>query len=201
MTRPSSADRVLELAREKGVLRLREVTALGIHAEYVRRLVAAGKLVREGRGLYMLPDADLTESHSLVEVAKRVPEGVVCLLSALEFHGIGTQIPHHVWLALPNKARRPQIQYPPLRTVRFSGEALRAGIEVHTIEGVPVRIYDPGKTIADCFKYRNKIGLDVALEALREGWRDRRFTMDELWRYAAVCRVANVMRPYLESLQ
>lgn len=182
------------------MLRLRDLTALGIHPEYVRRLAATGRLIRTGRGLYMLPDADFTESHSLVEVAKRVPEGVVCLLSALEFHDIGTQIPRHVWLALPNKARQPRIEYPPLRIVRFSGKALQAGVEVHTLEGVPVRIYDPGKTIADCFKYRNKIGNDVALEALREGWRDRRFTMDDLWRYAAVCRVANVMRPYLEAI-
>ena len=201
MAGSAAADRILALAHDLGVLRLRDVTALGIHPEYVRRLTAAGQLIRTGRGLYVLPDADLTESHSLVEAAKRVPEGVVCLLSALQFHDIGTQMPRQVWLALDYKARRPRIDYPPLRIVRFSGEALNTGIERHTIEGVQVRIYDPGKTIADCFKYRNKIGLDVALEALREGWRARLFTMDKLWRYAAVCRVANVMRPYLEAVQ
>jgi len=200
MTRTPPAERILALALEQGVLRLRDVTGLGIHPEYVRRLVAAGSLVREGRGLYSLPNADVTESHSLVEATRRVPSAVVCLLSALSFHQIGTQLPHQVWLAIDVKARLPRADYPPLRIVRFSGEALRAGIEQHRIEGVVIRVYGPAKTVADCFKYRNKIGLDVALEALREGWRGRRFTMDDLWPYAKVCRVANVMRPYLEGL-
>jgi len=201
MSNPTASDRILGLARERTVLRIRDVTALGIHPEYVRRLVAAGLLIRSGRGLYVLADADLTENHSLVEAAKRVPGGVVCLLSALQFHHMGTQMPHQVWLALDYKARLPRTAYPPLRIVRFSGEALQTGIERHEIEGAQVRIYNPGKTVADCFKYRNKIGLDVALEALREGWRGRRFSMDELWGYAKVCRVANVMRPYLEGLE
>ncbi|MEW6568908.1 MAG: type IV toxin-antitoxin system AbiEi family antitoxin domain-containing protein [Chloroflexota bacterium] len=193
-------ERILALARKRGVLRLKDVTALGIHPEYVRRLVSAGRLMRTGRGLYVLAEADLTESHSLVEAVRRVPDGIVCLLSALQFHRIGTQMPHQVWLALSHKARLPRTDSSPLRIVRFSGTALRSGIEKHRIEGIDVRVYSPAKTVADCFKYRNKIGLDVALEALREGWRRRRFSMDELWSYAKVCRVANVMRPYLEGL-
>jgi predicted transcriptional regulator of viral defense system len=200
MARIPPAEQVLSLARERGVLRLRDVTAIGIHPEYVRRLEGDGRLIRSGRGLYMLAEADVTEHHSLVEAARRVPEGVVCLLSALLLHQIGTQMPQQVWLAIDVKARRPRVDHPPLRIVRFSGDALREGIEVRRIEGTQVRVYGPAKTVADCFKYRNKIGLDVALEALREGWRARRFTMDELWRFAKTCRVANVMRPYLEGL-
>jgi predicted transcriptional regulator of viral defense system len=148
----------------------------------------------------MLPDAELTEHHSLAEAAKRAPDGVVCLLSALRFHELTTQAPFEVWLAIPAAARTPKSNSLPLRIVRFSGNALTEGVEEHLVEGVPVRVYSPAKTVADCFKFRNKIGLDVALEALRETWRARRATMDELWRYAEVCRVGKVMRPYLESL-
>jgi len=200
MSRERPADRIITLARRRGVLRFNDVTGAGIHPEYVRRMVADGWLLRDGRGLYRLPDADVTEHHSLVEAARRVPGGVVCLLSALSFHQIGTQLPHQVWLAIDVKARRPRVDHPPLRIVRFSGAALLSGIEQHSIEGVGVRVYSAAKTIADCFKYRNKIGLDIALEALHEGWRERRFTMEEIQAYANVCRVANVMRPYMESL-
>lgn len=196
----NNADRTLQLARELGVLRSRDLARYGIAREYLTRLTQAGLLERTGRGLYVLPDAELTEHHSLAEAAKRVPAGVVCLLSALRFHDLTTQAPFEAWLALPPTARHPRPSSPPLRIVRFSGPALTKGVEEHLIEGVRVRVYNPAKTVADCFKYRNKIGLDVALEALRETWRERRATMDELWRYAEVCRVATVMRPYLESL-
>jgi predicted transcriptional regulator of viral defense system len=135
-----------------------------------------------------------------VEATRRAPGAVVCLLSALSFHGIGTQLPYQVWLAIDVKAWPPREGYPPIRLVRFSGPALTEGVEVHELEGVPVRVYNPAKTVADCFKYRNKIGLDVALEALREVRRERRATMDELWHYAEVDRVAKVMLPYLEAL-
>ena len=128
------------------------------------------------------------------------PRGVVCLLSALRFHALTTQAPFEVWLAIPKSARVPKAGYPPLRIVRFSGIALTEGIEDHIVDGVPVRVTSVAKTVVDCFKYRNKIGLDVALEALHEAWRAKRVTMDELWHFAAMCRVANVMRPYLESL-
>jgi predicted transcriptional regulator of viral defense system len=191
---------VLALVREAGVLRPRDLANYGIAREYLRRLQRRGLLERVDRGLYVLPDTPVTERHSLAEAAKRIPHGVVCLLSALRFHGLTTQAPFEVWLAIDPKLRRPRVGALPVRIVRFSGQALSAGIEEHRIEGVPVRVYNPAKTVADCFKYRNKIGLDVALEALRETWLARCATMDDLWRYARICRVANVMRPYLESL-
>ena len=196
----NNTDRVLQLARELGILRSRDLARHGIAREYLARLVRAGLLERAGRGLYVLPDAELTEYHSLAEAAKRVSDGIVCLLSALRFHDLTTQAPFEVWLALPPTARRPRPASPPLRIVRFSGPTLTKGVEEHVIEGVRVRVYNPAKTVADCFKYRNKIGLDVALEALRETWRARRATMDDLWHYAEICHVATVMRPYLESL-
>ena len=195
------AQRVLELARIHGLLRARDLDQHGIPREYLTRLVRRGELERVARGLYALPDADVTENTSLAEAGKKVPHGVVCLLSALRFHSLGTQNPFEVWLAIDSKARRPLARRLPIRIVRFSGPALTEGIEIHDIQGVPVRIYNPAKTVADCFKYRNKIGLDVALEALREGWRARRFNMDDLWRSAKVDRVTNVMRPYLEALE
>jgi predicted transcriptional regulator of viral defense system len=129
-----------------------------------------------------------------------VPQGVVCLISALRFHELGTQLPHQIWLAIDRRARRPALKYPPLRIVRYSGAALTEGIEVHQLEGQSVRVYNVAKTLADCFKYRNKIGLDVALEALREAWRSRRFTMADMHRYAGICRVQRVMQPYLEVM-
>lgn len=192
--------KVLDLARERGVLRPRDLARADLPVDYLWRLYRKEKLERVGRGLYALPGADLTEHHTLAEAALRVPHGVICLLSALRFHDLTTQAPYEVWMAIDVKARRPKEEIIPLRIVRFSGEALTAGVEEHGVEGVSVKVYNPAKTVADCFKYRNKIGLDVALEALRDCWRKRLATADELWRYAEVCRVARVMRPYLESL-
>lgn len=196
----SRTEQVLRLAQENGVLRPRDLEARGIPRVYLQLLYEQGKLLRSGRGLYTLTDGDWTENHSLAEACKYVPHGAICLLSALAFHNLTTQNPSQIWIAISPKKHRPQLSYPPLRVVRFSGAALMEGIEAHTVEGVPVRVYNPAKTVADCFKYRRKIGLDVALEALRDCWRERRATMDDLWRYAKTCRVANVMRPYLESL-
>jgi predicted transcriptional regulator of viral defense system len=197
---PTQADKVLELVREAGVLRPRDLDRCGIPRTYLSRLCTAGRLQRIARGLYVLPGSGVTEHHSLAEVCKRVPNGVICLLSALRFHELTTQAPFEVWLAIDEKAWRPRVAYPPLRIVRFSKPTLRTGVEEHQIEGVTVHVYCPAKTVADCFKYRNKIGLDVAIEALRECWRARRCTMDDLWHYADICRVQNVMRPYLESV-
>lgn len=194
------ATRVLELAREAGVLRPRDLDPLGIPRTCLSRLHQAGLLERIGRGLYVLSSADATEHRTLAEAAKRVPNGVICLLSALRFHELTTQAPFEVWVAIGEKAWRPRIDYPRLRVVRFSRTAVIEGVEVHKLEGVPVRMFNPAKTVTDCFKYRNKIGLDVAIQALRGCWRARRCTMDDLWHYAEVCRVQNVMRPYLESL-
>jgi predicted transcriptional regulator of viral defense system len=196
----SRKDRVLDLARQAGVLRPRDLDAEGIPRVYLRRLLADGLLDRPGWGIYVAADLKPTPHHSLAEACKRVPHGVVCLLSALQFHGLTTQAPFEVWLAIDEKARLPKVEYPPLRVVRFSGPALESGIKEHRIEGVAVKVYTPAKTVVDCFKYRNKIGLDVALEALRDCWKKRRATMDELWQAAKTCRVANVIRPYLESL-
>jgi len=200
VTQTTQTDKVLELVRKANILRPRELDPYGIPRTYLSRLCAAGKLQRVGRGLYVLPGSGATEYHSLAEVCKRVPQGVVCLLSALRFHDLTTQSPFEVWLAIGEKSWRPRLEYPPLRIVRFSRTALTAGTEKHQIEGVTVHVYSPAKTVADCFKYRNKIGLDVAIEALRECLRARRCTMDDLWQYADICRVRNVMRPYLESL-
>jgi len=191
---------VLDLAKERGIVRPRDLEPIGVPRVTLTRLVRSGRLVRPARGLYVLPDRPVSEHTALAEVARKYPNGIVCLLSALRFHGLTTQAPFEVWLAVPNKARAPRLEYPPLRIVRFSGAALTEGVEVHEIEGVTVRITAVAKTVADCFKYRNKIGLDVALEALHEAWRANRVQMDELWHYARICRVSNVMRPYMESL-
>lgn len=197
----SHAERVLRLVTEQGLVRARDVTADRIPRATLSRLVDTGALIQVSRGLYSLPGHARSAHHQLAEVAVRSPQGVFCLLTALQFHEITTQLPRQIWLAIPNKGHPPRLDYPPLRIVRFSGVALAKGVEVHSIDGVPVRVYSVAKTVADCFKYRNKIGLDVALEALRECRRERRATNDELWRYAKVCRVANVMRPYLESIE
>jgi predicted transcriptional regulator of viral defense system len=164
------------------------------------RLVAAGKLERVARGVYGLPGQTISEHRSLAEVALRVPQGVVCLLSALRVHGIGTQAPFEVWLAIAHRAPIPRLDQPKIRPVRMSGAAFTDGIEHLSVDGVSVPVFNAAKTVADCFKYRNKIGLDVALEALRDGWAQQKFTMDEIWHFATVDRVANVIRPYLESV-
>jgi len=200
MPAATDRDRALKLARRSQGVTARELAQAGIHTQVLSRLVAGGELERIARGLYHLPEQAVTEHHGLAIAAAAVPHGVVCLLSALQYHGIGTQLPSEVWMAIDRRARRPALRYPPLRIVRYTGAALTEGVESHRLEGREVRVYNVAKTVADCFKYRNKIGLDVALEALREAWRARRFTMDELDRYAAVCRVQRVMRPYLEAL-
>jgi predicted transcriptional regulator of viral defense system len=194
------SDRLLALTEQAGFVRPKDLEARKIPRIYLQRLVARGELVKHGRGLYGLPDAKVTEHHSFAQACKRVPHGVVCLLSALRYHGLTTQTPHEVWMALDRTAWSPQVEGPKLRVVRFSGMAMTAGIEKTPIEGVSVRVYGVAKTVADCFKYRNKIGIDVAVEALRDAWRQKRCTMDALWRYAKICRVGNVMRPYLEML-
>lgn len=200
MPAATDRDRTLKLARRRGGVAARELAEAGIHRQVLSRLVESGELERVARGLYRVPDRPVTEHHGLAVASAAIPHGVICLLSALAFHGIGTQLPHEVWMAIERRARRPTLRHPPLRIVRPSGDAFSAGVESHRVEGQTLRVYGVAKTLADCFKYRNKIGLDVALEALREAWRARRFTMDDLERYAAICRVQRVMRPYLEAL-
>lgn len=183
-----------------GPLRSRDLTQLGLSRSRLARLVAAGELKRVARGLYALPAYQLSENSALVTVARRTPDVLFCLLTALRLHELTTQAPFEVWIALSNKGRAPRLDDPPLRVVRFSEETLTQGVETRNIDGVKVRVTNAAKTVADCFKFRNKIGLDVALEALREVRREKRATNDELWRYAKLCRVATVMRPYLEAL-
>lgn len=191
---------VLDLAAERGLIRPRDLTERGLHTVALTRLVRQGLLLHVGRGLYTLPDRPISEHNALAEVARKHPQAIICLLSALRFHDLTTQSPFEVWLAIPNKARAPKMDYPPLRIVRFSGAALTHGVDNHVVDGVSVRVTSVARTVADCFKFRNKIGLDAALEALQEAWRAKRVSMDELWCYATLCRVANVMRPYMESL-
>ena len=198
--RQTAAQQVLQLVRERGLLRARDLAQSGFSPTHLQRLFEQGLLIRSGRGVYLPADADLDANGTLAEVALRVPTSVVCLLSALQFHGLTTQLPHQVWIALPPRAHHPDLDYPPLRVIRLSGAAFTEGVEAHVIEGVEVHVYAPAKTVADCFKYRNKIGTEVALEALRDCRQKRAATMDELWKYAGICRVANVMRPYLESI-
>lgn len=196
----NSTERILKLAERRGVIRPADLESEAIPVRYLSRLEKRGLLRRVGRGLYERPGRPVTEQATLAVAARRIPNGVVCLLSALQFHGLGSQLPPRVWIAIPRTARRPATGNLPIRIVRFSGPAVSEGIERHRVEGVEVRVYSPAKTVADCFKYRNKIGLDVALEALRDCRRARKASNDELWRNAKVCRVANVMRPYLEAI-
>lgn len=191
---------ILRLAQAGGFLRANDLLKKNIPTNTLTRMVVAGKLERVSRGVYCLPNQAISEHRSLAEAAIRVPQGVICLLSALQFHQIGTQAPFEIWLALPNELATPKLDHPAIRAVRMSDVALSAGKEIVNIDGVPVPIFNAAKTIADCFKYRNKIGLDVALEALREGWREQKVSIDLLWHYATINRLSNVMRPYLEAI-
>lgn len=191
---------VLRLARTRTLLRARDLTQHGLPTIALTRLVQAGKLERVSRGLYGLPGAKMSEHRSLAEVCARVPKAVVCLLSALRVHGIGTQAPFEVWIAIPHHMVTPRLDQPTIRVVRMSDDALVEGVERMRIDGIDVPVFSAARTVVDCFRFRNKIGLDVALEALRDGWRQRKFTLDELWRHATSGRVANVMRPYIESI-
>lgn len=191
---------MLALASSVSLLRARDVAALSLPTIILSRLVRDGRLRRVGRGVYARPDQPLSEHISLAEVALRVPRGVICLLSALRIHELGTQAPHQIWLAIPQNSPAPRFDRPALRPVRMSGQALTEGIQSMRIDGLDVPVFNAAKTIADCFKYRNKIGIDVALEALRDGWEQRKVTLDELSHYADIDRVSNVMRPYMESV-
>lgn len=190
----------LELIQRMGIVRARDLRAKKIPTDYLDRLHRRGLIERVARGVYAWPDADLGEHQTLVEASVQVPKGVICLISALEFHGLTTQQAHEVWLAIPPDAWLPKIEQPKVRIVRFSGVAFTRFAETHSIHGLPVRVYSPAKTVADCFKYRNKIGIDVALESLRDCLRKRKATVDELFAAARVCRMTEVMRPYLESV-
>ncbi len=200
MATAPQAERLLRYARDRGLVRARDLERLRISRTTLQRLVVEGQLIRRSRGVYTVPEHEPTEHTDLAAVAKRVPKAIVCLLSALRFHEVTTQNPFEIWIMIDRTGWRPKLDHPPLRVIRASGAALQEGIDVHRIEGVLVRVTHPAKTVADCFKYRSNVGIDVAIEALRDCWRQRKATMDEIHRYAKIDRVANVMRPYLESL-
>ncbi|MFC2085992.1 type IV toxin-antitoxin system AbiEi family antitoxin domain-containing protein [Bacteroidota bacterium] len=193
------SDEILELARKRGILRASDLEQKDIPRQYLYRLYTRGVIDRVARGLYSLPEFDVTEHHTVAKAAHRVPNGVICLISALRFHELTTQAPYQVWIAIGSKARRPKTRSIPLRIVHMSKRALEAGIESHEVEGIPIRVYSPAKTVADCFKFRNKIGLDVALEALRDYRRHTQYSANKLWHYAEICRVTKVMLPYVEA--
>jgi predicted transcriptional regulator of viral defense system len=195
------SQRVLDLASQKGLLRASDLDAIDAPRVVLTRLIAAGLLDRVGRGLYRLPSHPVSEHESLAVVAAKVPQAVFCLLTALQFHGLTTQLPRQIWIAMPRGSHAPRIDYPPIKMVQMTGDAYTAGIEEHLRDGVKLRVYGAAKTVVDCFKHRNKIGLDVALEALKDVRAKRKVKADDLWRYAKICRVANVMRPYLEAVE
>lgn len=200
MSKTAPAQAALSLARRLGVLRVRDAMSAGIHPEVLRRLVAAGELTKTGRGMYAAASTDSSEHASLAHAATRVPSGVICLLSALAYHGIGTQMPHEVWMMIDTRAHKPRVDHPPMRFVRGSGSTFEAGVREAKIDGRSVRLFEPAKTVVDCFIYRRHVGLEVALEALRESLRQRRCKPAEIDRYASLCGVATVVRPYLEAI-
>jgi predicted transcriptional regulator of viral defense system len=196
----SKSHRLINLAAHKQIICSKDASALGIPRNYLPRLVRKGVLKKVARGLYASQSSPVTEHLSLFEAACRVPKGIICLLSALQFHKFTTQSPHQVWMAIDVKAWTPRTRSSLVRFVRMSGPAIRFGVKEYPVRGGTLKVYTPAKTVADCFKFRNKIGTDVALEALRECRRLKKASMDEIWQAAKVCRVANVMRPYMESL-
>ena len=198
--RRDHANKLLRLTEAQPAVSARELTAAGVPQRVLSRMAASGSLRRVGRGLYTGIEVSPSAHQSVTEVTKQAPKAVVCLLSALEIHEVGVQAPFEVWIALPAGTHAPRITGTAIRVTRLSGAAFAEGIEIVVIDGAPVRVYNLAKTITDCFKLRSKVGLDVALEALREGWKGRKVTMDDLSRYARVNRMTNVMRPYLEAL-
>ena len=201
MRQDSHTQRVLDLLAQKGMLRAGDLDAIGAPRVVLTRMTASGLLEKVGRGVYRLPGHQGSEHESLATIATKVPQSVFCLLTALQFHELTTQLPRQVWIAMPRGSHAPKIGDPPIKMVQFSGDAYSEGIELVERDQVRLRVYCVAKTIADCFKHRNKIGLDVALEALKDARAQKKASADDLWRFAKICRVANVMRPYLEAVE
>ncbi|MFT3813442.1 MAG: type IV toxin-antitoxin system AbiEi family antitoxin domain-containing protein [Acidovorax sp.] len=201
MVADTHTQRVLDLAHQKGLLRTSDLDVIEAPRVVLTRLTAAGLLDKVGRGLYRLPSHTGSEHEGLAVVATKVPQAVFCLLTALQFHELTTQLPRQVWIAMPRGSHVPRLDYPPIKMVQMTDDVYAAGVEEHQRDGVTLRVYGAAKTVVDCFKHRNKIGLDVALEALKDARAKRKATADDLWRYAKLCRVANVMRPYLEVIE
>jgi len=195
----TQGNRALDLLKTRGMLRLRDFIAEGIEPETLARLVRDAKVIHPARGLYQLPDVPIDAAYMFAEATTLVPKGIICLVSALQFHELTLQMPSSVWMAIERTAWRPTISYPSIRFVRFSGWAMTEGITLYSIQSRKVPITSPARTIADCFRYRNKIGLDIAMEGLREAIRQRKCTPDELWQYGKKARVWTIMSPYVES--
>ncbi len=193
-------EQILKIVERKGFVRAGDLMDEGISRTYLYTLYKEGKLEKVARGLYTHLSDSGTEHTTLVEVAKRYPKAVICLVSALSFYNLTIQIPHEIWIALPKGAWRPNDNYPPLNVTFLSGENYSFGIQENEIQGVKVKIYNRAKTVADCFKFRNKVGLDVAIEVLKEVWRSQTVSMDDLMQAAKICRVDKIMRPYLEAI-
>jgi len=200
MAAQTQIDLALKALQKHGIARLSELSAAGVRKETVSCLVRDGRVVRLARGLYQLPDSDIQITHGLAEASKLVPKGIICLVSALQFHQLTVQLPRSIWMAIEQGARTPQVSYPPLEIVRFFKDALPEGIERHKIEGVDVRVTNPAYTIADCFRFRSKVGLDVALEGLREALKRKACTPDAIMKAAQRRRIWSKLRPYLEAL-
>lgn len=201
MRQNTHIQRVLNLVGQKGILRSSDLESIGTPRVVLTRMTSAGLLERTDRGIYRLPGHQGSEHESLLTVATKVPQAVFCLLTALQFHELTTQLPRQVWIAMPRGSHVPRIDYPPIKMVQVTGDAYSEGIELVERDQVKIKVYCVAKTIADCFKHRNKIGLDVALEALKDARAQKKVSSDDLWRYAKICRVANIMRPYLEALE
>jgi len=197
----SRFDRAVAVFKKHGgILRTAQALRAGIHPGTLYAMRDSRSLEVVSRGVYRIADSAPLGNPDLVTVASRVPGGVICLISALAFHDLTTQIPHEVHVALPRGAEEPRLDHPPIKTYRFTGEAFTEGVETHELDGVSVRIYSPEKTLADCFKFRNKVGLDTAVEAVRFYRERKRVKVDDLMRHAAICRVKKIIRPYLEAL-
>lgn len=196
----SKSDRILQLAGQLGVLRPKDLASEGIQAEYLRRACDKGVIKKVGRGSYVLSQKEVNPALDLAVVARAVPNGVICLRSALAFHGLGEIPLNTVDVAIERRAARPRLDYPILRVARLGGPAFTEGVEKHAIEGVKVRVYSVEKTLADLFKFRNKIGPHLAVDALRAALQAKRVKKDKLWDYARLCRVERVMKPYVDAL-
>ncbi len=188
------------IVRNRTLVRSKEIQGLSMSRSHLWNLAKAGKIERVGRGLYRSKEAPISANETLLEIAKRVPLGVLCLSSALRYHELTTENPFEVWLAIERGTWSPKLDYPPARVVHFSEAAFKFGIETHLVDGAQLRVYSPAKTVADCFKFRSKVGTETAIQALRSSYREKKATMDQLWSAAKVCRVVNIMRPYMESL-
>jgi len=197
----TNTNKLLEIVRERGIVRAKELNDFGILRKELRAALEAGQLVRLARGIYAESSVAVSPRLLLAQVCKQIPAGVVCLLSALQYHNLGTQMPSEVWIAVPGHSHRPVSDYPPIHLVEFSKTAYSLGIEHAEYKQAEIRVYSPAKTVVDCFRFRNAIGLDVAMEALKDFLGKPGNTTDELMEYALSCRISTVLKPYVEALQ